>query len=103
MATKKWGETIVDKKYQMTLYAPRAKNFVEITVSCTVFKINMLLCFMPNSRCQQEKKKKKKGKHFLAKKVTDDCVYPGYQKFHQNRTILKDFRDKCLFEFYTES
>ena len=82
---------------EMTADILGVKNFVEITLSCSVSMINMFLHFT-----QKFKMAAKMAKNDFWKKQSDACQYPGGKKFCRNRSISHNFQDKCIFAFYTE-
>ena len=63
---KKWQEKNFGKNWQMTAYNLRAKNLVQIALSCIVSKIHLLPRWpLKMARTQ------------VLEKVADDCVYEG--------------------------
>ena len=75
----------------------RVKNFVEIALSSTVFKITAFLCFTifeKNSKIQN-------GRHFFFLKIGIATLqrYPVGQKFCRNRSISHGFQDISIFVF----
>ena len=98
------------------------KNFVEIALSCTVFKIQAFLCFAifaKNSKLQNGRqfwidKKFVKFESLLSinefvEMTTFLCLicFAKMQGFtdesvHQNRSISLCFQDKCVFAIYAE-
>ena len=86
------GKTISDKECQKTLWA---KNFVKIPLSQ---EINVKKLFTKNFKMTT----KNGRKTIFGRTMQDDHVYPGGQKFCQNRSILHCFQDECIFAFYTE-
>ena len=62
MAAKNDVETIFGKKCQMTAI-PWASKILSISLSCTIFEINMLLCFTQKFKMAA----KIAAKQFLAK------------------------------------
>ena len=74
------------------------KNFVEIPLSRSVYKINMFLHFTQKFKMAT----RNGGKRFLGKVGNRLCRYSAGQKFCRNLSISHRFRDKRVFAFYAE-
>ena len=88
-----WEKSPVDSADNL-----QVKNFMEITLSCSISEINGILHVRRNSRWSP----KVAGKQFLRKNASRLCRYPVDQKFCWNRSISFRFRDKHIFVFYEE-
>ena len=76
---QKWRENDLGEKSSVDSAGTlRVKNFIEITLSCSVSEPKVA------------------GKRFLGKAASRLCRYPVDQKFCQNRFILLCFRDKLF-------
>ena len=83
MAAKSVVKMIFGEKSPVdSAYTLQVKNFIEVTLSCTISKINALSCYT--------QKLKDGGQKWL------ESDYWG--KF----PVDSSFRDKCAFAFYTE-
>ena len=77
---------------------PAGHKFVEITLSCTVSEINVLLRFMQKFKMAA----KTGGKTIFGKSRQLILRIPCWSKFCQNHSISHGFWDKCVFWFYTK-
>ena len=82
----------------VSVYTLLTKNFVEITLSHTISKINTFLDFMQNFKMATKMMKKE----FLAKSATSLCIYPVCQIFFKIALSSTVFQDKCILAFNAE-
>ena len=93
-----WENNFWQKVADDSAYTLGAKNFIEIALSGTVSELNEFLHFTQKFKMVAEYARRA----IFDKKVVDDYIYPGGQKFCRNHSTSHCFRDKCAFKFYVE-